>query len=275
MPVLMPVLLSILAVLIWDFTSAEAACTGLSDGFSATVARVLDAETLALHDGSQLRLAGVLTPQGDDARTTTQAWPSAVAAKADVEALVLGKTISVAFGSERRDRYGRHLGQVTFADGEERRWLQGHLLAQGFARVATRAQDRACETDMLAAERLAREVKRGLWAEAAYGVRQAGDLDALAALVGTFQIVEGRIAGSRRSGGGVRLEFAREGRFGLVALLPRAPSGAKRDIGIGSHVRLRGWLEERAGRPTLDLSVSGILETLDGGVGDSGAIGYR
>jgi len=274
----MPVFLSLLVLLsalVSVLGPAQASCTGLAKGASATVARVLDAGTLVLHDGSELRLAGVLTPHADDARAAPKAWAPAVAAKAEVEALVLGKSISIAFGSELRDRYGRHLGHAFLGDGVERRWLQGHLLAQGLARVVTRAEDRACEIEMLAAERPAREARRGLWAEAAYGIRQAADLDSLSALTGSFQIVEGRIASRRRSGAGLRLEFGKEGRFGLVALLPRAGRGAGRDLDKSPRVRLRGWLEERGGRPTLDLTAIGTLEVLEEGIGDSGAMGYR
>lgn len=269
----MPVLLSLLTLL-WGLSPATAACPGLSDGASATVSRIIDAATLALHDGADLRLAGILAPHADDARAASQAWPAAVAARAEVEALVLGKTILIAFGHERRDRYGRHLGHVFWDDGGVRRWLQGHLLDQGLARVATPAGDRACEAEMLAAERGARDGKRGIWAEAAYRIRQASDLDALSALVGTFQIVEGQIAGRRRSGSGLRLDFARDGRFGLVALLPRG-AGPGRDLGTVARVRVRGWLEERGGRPTLDLTIAGTLEVLDEGIGDGTVMEYR
>lgn len=270
----MRVFLGIL-VFLAGLAPAAAACPGLATGFPATVARVLDAGTLALHDGSELRLAGILTPHPDDARAVAGAWPAAVAARAEVEALVLGKSIAVTFGSERRDRYGRHLGHVSVGDGAGARWLQGHLLEQGLARVVTRVQDRACEGEMMAAERAAREGGRGLWTEAAYQIRQAGDLDALTALTGSFQIVEGRITGSRRSGAGLRLDFAATGRYGLVVVLPLGRRPAGRDLGKDAAVRVRGWLEERGGRPTLDLTHAGTLEVREEGIGAGRAMGYR
>jgi micrococcal nuclease len=270
----MPVLLGFLA-LFWVFSPAWAACTDLTEGLSVSVAGVIDGSTLALHDGAQLRLAGVLVPHADDARAAAQAWPPAVAAKAEVEALVLGKTIAVAFGRERADRYGRHLGHVSVDEASGRRWLQGHLLEQGLARAVTRADDRACEAAMLAAERIAREAQRGIWTHAAYRIRQAQDVNAFSALIGSFQIVEGRITASRRSGSGVRLDFASDGRFGLVALLPRDAAARGRTLVKDTRVRLRGWLEERGGRPTLDLAVAGTLELLDEGIGDGTAMEYR
>ena len=51
--------------------------------------------------------------------------------------------------------------------------------------------------------------------------------------------------------------------LGLVALLARDKGRAGHDPTKGQRVRVRGWLEERGGRPTLDLSVIGTLEVLE------------
>ena len=257
----MPILLGFLA-LFWSLPQAAAACQGLSQGFQASVARVIDAETLRLHDGAQLRLAGILAPHQHDAGAVPHAWAGAIAARAEVEALVLGKTISVSFGAERRDRYGRHLGHV-FVGEAEPRWLQGHLLGQGLVRVVTRARDTACEAEMLALEKPAREARIGLWKDAAYAVRAATDIDALTAAAGHFVVVEGAVTAARRAGASLRLEFAEKGRFGLVGLVPRLKGKRPHDLTPGKRVRLRGWIEERGGRPTLDLAVIGNLEPLD------------
>lgn len=256
------VVLSILA-LILSLGPARGFCQGLAPGFSATVARVVDASTFALDDGSQLRLAGVLLPHPGDTGAHAAASPDALAARAEVEALVLGKSITIAFGSERRDRYGRHLAHVAIEDGPERRWLQAHLLAQGLARVVTRAHDKTCEAEMLAAERAARQAGLGLWKTAAYRIRAATDLDVLTALAGTFQVVEGSVTDSRGRSGSLRLEFAEKGRFGFVAVLPAAKGAVAREAWKGRRVRLRGWLEERGGRPSLDLTAIGTIETLE------------
>ena len=58
-------------------------------------------------------------------------------------------------------------------EGDRRRWVQGHLLEQGLARAYAQAGNRACAAEALEAERVAREARRGLWAEAAYQVRPA------------------------------------------------------------------------------------------------------
>ncbi len=254
----------------------DPACAGLRASFSASVAKVLDGETLLLHDGSQLRLAGILAPRASDVRAEPQSWPGDVAALAELAALVQSKTVAIAYGGERHDRYGRHVGQAFLGTSEapvERVWIQGHLLRQGLARAVTTAQARVCAADMLREERAAREATRGIWADEAYRVRDVRQVDALLALRGTFQILEGQITEARRAGGFIRLEFAEGRRFGVVVTMAAPKSGPGTIVGLsqapqpadlkGKRVRIRGWLEERGGRPSMDLAIIGDVEMLD------------
>ena len=54
-----------------------------------------------------------------------------------MQALVLGKSVVLGFGGARIDRYGRLLAQAYLIEGDQQRWVQGHLLAQGLARATT------------------------------------------------------------------------------------------------------------------------------------------
>lgn len=252
-------------------------CAGLSEGPRATVSQVIDGETLRLHDGRDLRLAGILAPRPEDAGAAAGKWPSAVAARAELEAIALGREVTIAFGAVREDRYGRHVGHgfVTVPGApEDRVWLQGHLVGQGLARVMTTAQNRTCAKELLELERAARDSARGIWAEEAYKVRSADSPDTLLALRGTFQIVTGEIAKAETSRSLIRLEFtAPERRAPVRALVarPRGAPGAEKlvartdDMGDlkGKRLRLRGYVEERGGVPFLDLTVAGDLEILE------------
>lgn len=270
----------LLAAISVAFTSPARAdhpvCAGLQPSFSATAAKVLDGETLLLHDGSQLRLAGILVPRASDAGADARHWPGEVAAHAELAALALGKTVSIAYGRERHDRYGRHLGHALLGASEapaERVWLQGHLLRQGLARAVTTVQNRACVQEMLALEGAARDGKRGIWTDEAYRVRDVREADTLLALRGTFQILEGRITEARRAGGFIRLAFAEGRRFGVSVTMPAPRGGAGALVGLaqipqpadleGKRVRVRGWLEERGARPSMDLAIVGDVEMLD------------
>ena len=250
-----------------DSPGLAAACAGLSRGPARTVVRIIDGETAGLDDGSELRLTGTLAPRAIDVGAEAGAWPWEGKARDALQALVLGKSVVLGFGDERIDRYGRLLAQAYLIEGDQQRWVQGHLLAQGLARATTVAGNRACANELLAAEQTARVMRRGLWAEAAYQVRQAGRPAELLAYRTTFQIVEGRIARVAVVRGIIHLNFDRNWRQAFSASLRNADRGL---IGVfagdpkaleGRRVRVRGWIEGRI-RPAIDLSSGGEIEVI-------------
>jgi endonuclease YncB( thermonuclease family) len=237
-------------------------------GPTHSVTRVVDAETLALDDGRELRLIGALAPRALDADAEPGAWPMEAAATEALRALVLGKSIELRLPDERPDRYGRLHAHAFLIDGDARHWVQGDLLRRGLARAYAPAGQRACGEDLLAAERPAREGRRGLWADAAYQVRSAGNPADLARYRTTFQIVEGTVLRVGLTRGSIYLNFARNWRRGFSVSLRRGDSallGAYADNprGLeGRGVRVRGWIELRRGAPVIDLSAGGLLEPL-------------
>jgi endonuclease YncB( thermonuclease family) len=233
-----------------------------------TVVRVIDGETLALDDGSQLRLIGALAPRASDVGADPGTWRLEESAKGELRAVTLGKSIAIAFGGERSDRYGRLQAHAFVVDGQAHLWIQGHLLERGLARAYADRANPACIEEMLALERSARAARRGLWAEAAYQVRRAEAVSELRGYRGTFQVIEGlvvRVAPSRRA---IYFEFEGEAQHGLSVVVRReeiALLGAyARSITAvkGRKVRTRGWIEWRRG-PTLAVSHGGLIEVLE------------
>ena len=242
-------------------------CAGLEAGPTRTVARIIDGETVALDDGSELRLIGALAPRAIDAGAEPGMWPLEIAAQEELRALILGKSIELAFDGARADRYGRLRAQAFWMEGDKRRWVQGHLLQQGLARAYAQAGNRACSTEALEAERVAREARRGLWADAAYQARSAASARELLRYRNTFQVVEGRIARVGVARGTIYLNFGSD-RQDFSVSVRRDDRGL-----LGSHaddpkalegklVRVRGWIEHRHG-PMIDLSAAGLIEVLD------------
>ena len=245
-------------------------CPMLAAGPARTVVRVIDGETIALDDGSDLRLVGALAPRAIDAGAEEGAWFPETMAKEGLERLVLGKSIELAVRGDRNDRYGRILAQALLIAGVERRWVQGHMLEQGYARADTLPGTQVCMSELLARERIAREAGRGLWAEAAYQVRRAERTEEIARYKMTYQIVEGRIVRISVARGTTYLNFSRRWRHGFSAFLR---SSDKHQLGgfasnpqaiVGRWVRVRGWIEGRD-RPSIDISAGGAIEILDGG----------
>lgn len=245
-------------------------CAGLEAGPARTVTRIVDGETVALDDGTELRLIGALAPRAIDAGADPGMWPLEVAAQEELRALILGKSIELAFGGERADRHGRLQGQAFSmeADGR-RRWVQGRLLEQGLARAYVQAGNRACGKELLRAEDTARRARRGLWADAAYRVRSADASRELMRYRSTFQVVEGRIARVAQVRGAIYLNFGANRRAFAVSL-----RRGDRELLLGAHVgdakalegklvRVRGWIEHQRHGPTMDLSKAGLLETIE------------
>jgi micrococcal nuclease len=253
------------------------ACAGLEPGPARTVTRVLDGETVVLDDGRLLRLIGALAPRAIDADADPGAWPLEAAAAGALRILVLGKSIELGFAGERSDRYGRVLAQAVLiepAAGEKgQRWVQAAMLTQGLARSYALAGSRACSAELVAAERGAREARRGLWAEAAYQVRRADKPAELIRNRASFQLVEGTIAGVAQVRDTIYLNFDRNWRQGFSVSLRRDDSGllgahASSPKGLeGRTVRVRGWIEQRDAAPVIDLSSGGQIEVVGGADG--------
>ena len=263
-------LLSVLGAILVGADST-AACTGLEPGPARTVTHVLDGETVALDDGMELRLIGALAPRAIDADAEAGAWPTEVAAMEALRGLVLGKSIELGFAGERADRYGRLQAHAFLVEQGGRQWVQGHMVEHGFSRAYALAGSRACSDALLAAERAAREARRGLWAEAAYQVRPADKPAELLRYRASFQLVEGKIVRVGQTRGTIYLNFDRNWRRGFSVSLRRDDSqlfgehASNPKALEGRSVRVRGWMAERAGAPVIGLSAGGLIEIVGGG----------
>jgi micrococcal nuclease len=242
------------------------------------VAAVIDGDTVRLDDGKEVRLAAIVAPRARDAGAAAGEWPPEAAARASLSALVLGRTVALAFPERRDDRYGRVVAHLYVGGQEGRAWVQQHLVETGQVRVHPVPGQSDCIDDLLARERVARSASRGLWSEAAYQIRPADRPTELARYAGTLQLVSGRVekvsalqsifildladaepvrpgqAQSTRSG--ARVTWRRS-----AAVLPGAAdprSFQQRDVLV------RGWVTARGNRPEIELIAAGQIELLDG-----------
>ena len=142
-------------------------------------------------------------------------------------------------------------------------------MEQGLARAYVLAGNRACADELLTAERSAREAKQGLWAEAAYQVRQADKPGELLRYRATFQVIEGKVVRVAHVRGLIYLNFDRYWRQAFSVSLRRddrnllgAYAGDPKLL-EGRTVRVRGWIDQRGGGPLIDLSSAGHIEIMD------------
>ena len=123
-----------------------------SADFTGQVVRIVDGDRIeVLHDGrpERIRLSGIDAPE--------KGQPFGKEAKQAASALAFHKAVTVKVRG--RDTFGRIIGQVMLPDGTI---LNHELVKQGFAWQYRRSS----QDGMLAAmEAVARESKRGLWAD--------------------------------------------------------------------------------------------------------------
>ncbi len=128
------------------------------------VAHVIDGDTVDLEDGRRVRLIGIDTPEmgySPRARVEGEDDPFAVEATEHLRRLAEGELVTLKFGPEPEDKYGRTLAYLHLDDGTD---LNAELLRAGLAR-AYRRFDHPRLSRYIQLEEEARAKSLGLWAE--------------------------------------------------------------------------------------------------------------
>jgi endonuclease YncB( thermonuclease family) len=214
--------------------------------------KALEADaTLALADGRKLRLAGIDLPlHGPAAREARQA----------LSELALGKTLELRLAGAPRDRQGRVLAQAFVGT----QWIEGELLRRGFALVHSTADTRLGVAAMLRIERQARRYRRGLWADPAYAIVDAG---AAAKAAGSFRLVSGTVAAAAKTSRGILLRFGPEESGTLAAVIDARALQLCREAGIdplaltGKRLLIRGFIDGTR-RPLMTITHPEQIEIL-------------
>ncbi len=245
--------------------SSPANAQKLVKGPEVQVHVVVDGDTVTLKEpvdgATQIRLVGIQAPKLPLGRPGFKKWPLADESKALLEKLANGRKLSLSFGEQRKDRYGRLLAHLHRADGL---WIQGELLKQGLARVYSFPDNRSLVAEMLAAEQDARANNRGIWAHPYYAIEPATNLRMEA---NRFHLVEGVVHDAATVRGRTYLNFDKNWREDFtVSLSPRTTRLFKKE-GIdllslkGKLVRVRGWLKSFNG-PMIDVTHPEQIEYL-------------
>jgi endonuclease YncB( thermonuclease family) len=255
----------------------------IGGGERHSVVQVVDGQTLRLLGGREVRLTGALAPNAFDAAAETGRWPPADAARLALEQIAAGRDLRVVTSGRRTDRYGRLLAHVFVESGSGVVWVQGELLRAGHARAYLPDGGNACFAQLLASEAAARKTRAGLWSQTAYRVQSAAEVRSLLGLVGTFQLVEGRIVTVTGLRSAIYVNFGADWRtdftISIRGAARREAMSRWTDLAVlgGRLLRVRGWIERRGG-PLIDIQDLAEIEWLDGGARDrdgDGAISQR
>lgn len=216
------------------------------------VAGIVDARTLRLTDGREVRLAGIV-PATD---------LGAVAAA--LGALVRDREIVLRGDDDAPDRYGRQHAFVA-VPGETS--VQVALLDAGLALAAGTGTTPGCVTELVRAEAAARERRHGVWStpDVIKNAESPGDI---LAKLGRFAVIEGKVASARQAGATLYLNFGPRWTrdFAVIIRRPMLELLTRDNLDLkqlaGRRVRVRGWIERRGG-PRIELRDKGQIEILD------------
>lgn len=141
--------------------------------WSYKVKKVVDGDTLDVSkDGKivRLRLIGIDTPETVDTRKPVQCFGKAASDKA--KELLTGKTVRLESDASQGtlDKYGRTLAYAFLPDPSTPLGASGisfneYMIAEGYAHEYTYNLPYKYQKEFKAAEKRAREEKRGLWAD--------------------------------------------------------------------------------------------------------------
>jgi len=201
------------------------------------VSYIYDGDTVKLSDGRRVRFIGINTPEIGHHETLTQ--PYAEAARTSLQAALDagGGTLSLQYGSERKDHYGRLLAHAYLNNGES---VAALLLRQGHATALVVPPNTAAADCYRQLENEARAAGRGLWQLEAY---QPRDADSLPENARGFRIVRGRVTGVHRTRHQVRvaLEGTLVARISINDLANFEQDYLERLV--SRTVEVRGWIK--------------------------------
>ncbi|PCJ43148.1 MAG: nuclease (SNase) [Alphaproteobacteria bacterium] len=222
---------------------AQAQQAELKKSITQQVVRVIDGDTVILKDKTRVRLVGIQAPKLPLGRKGHTEWPLGTASKEFLSRLVLNKEVTLYYGGQRRDRYGRALAHLFLKDGL---WIQGEILKAGMARVYSFPDNRAIVPAMLAQERLARQNRRGIWALSYYDPK---DHRQAAKYTNSFQLVKGVVRDVAKVRNTYYLNFGRDWKKDFtIVIKSRAArkfikAGQNPESYLGKKIEIRGWLK--------------------------------
>ncbi len=211
------------------------------------VIKINDGDTVILKDQTRVRLVGIQAPKLPLGRKNFKGWPLGFESKKILSDLVLGKYVTLYFGGQRQDRYGRALAHLFLNDGV---WVQGEMLKYGMARVYTFPDNRAITPEMLAYEQIARQNNSGIWAMDFY---KAKAQETSEKFHNSFQLVTGIVRNIAKIRGTYYLNFGDEWKedFTIVIKSRAARKFIKAEIDPqnyeGKKIEVRGWLKSYNG----------------------------
>lgn len=217
----------------------------------ARAEQVIDAATLRLDDGNQVRLIGALPPETPGWWKKTEVWPPLKAAQKTLARMVEGRRVILKTSPDEaeRDRHGRYLAQLYVREGDAERWVQGELVGAGYALAYSFSGHKTCARALLAREEQARTSRLGLWRSRRFMVHKTDKTDVLLKRLGSYQIVKGRVVSVGVTRNWTFLNFSNDWRSDFTVAIAAGNRKQFDSLPVvlseleDKHIRVRGWVE--------------------------------
>ena len=212
-------------------SQAEEQCQTPHIDERATVAHVVDGDTLRLSNGRKVRLIGINAPE------IAPAQPFGSASQLALQDLLgPGTPVLLRYGIEQFDRYQRTLAHVFLEDGTN---IQAWLLERGFAAtiaVPPNLWGQDCYWD---AEQKARRRRRGMWSAERFQAVPSAQLEPKSR---GFYIVRGEVTAVASGAEGVELNLAGPLKVHIDRADLKHFQGMPLSMLKNRLVEVRGWL---------------------------------
>ncbi len=260
--------------------AAESGACSLENAAPATIAAIDDDFSLLLDDGRRAALSGLEFPPPPEAKEAKAAAAAETPARPDLRGAayrrlsswLVGRDVFVGALAPGTDRWGRAPARVYAAAGDAADAplvpVGATLLEEGLARFRPDPPAASCAADDRAAETVARDGGRGVWADPTLQPVAAGEASAAALLRRKGMIVlEGKIIGVGESKGAIYLNFGQKRADNVSVVVLRRNLAILLSAGIdplalaGRSVRVRGLVETAFG-PRIEISSPAEIEIL-------------
>lgn len=217
--------------------------TKLKKSTRQQVVKIIDGDTLILRDKTRIRLVGMEAPRLMADRSKFGTWSVGYKSAQLLSRLTLDKFVTLYYGGQRRDRYGRLLAHLFLDNGL---WVQGEMLRSGMARVYTFADNRAVVPEMMVLEQQARQAGRGMWAVDYFKPK---DQQTSGKYRNSFQLIMGTVKDVAHIRGTYYLNFGADWHTDFTVVIKSAAARKFIKTNIdpenyrGKKIEIRGWLK--------------------------------
>ncbi len=228
-----------------------------ADAKPSLVTKTVSGDEFVLGDGRDVKLEGIRAPFPE-----TGNFPE----KSRQALQLLVENHLIVFENVATDRYARSAAQAyVLKDNGKKDWLQGEMLSNGMVFIYPPVGTEPHLDEMFKLESVARHLKRGIWADAAYADTAA---DQAGMKYGHFAFVSGVVREAERVKDKVYLNFGADWHKDFTVAIAAHDLKNFRDKDIdpldykGKTIRVRGWIKREFG-PMITATHPAQIEILD------------